>query len=176
MMAPRAPEIDVGFGLLDLRRNIPSQQSGILNHVVSRLSRRCNSRGAVRAPLAYHLLHEQGEAGRLRSRRKTWRVWQEAASYVPGHYEVCSGIGSWVYRPARRFAELQSVKWPLAKTFRVAFVPGGDEHHLRSPFHDLAGLELRASFAPSKRSAFLYIVQVHAEPGTGIRRSPLFLY
>ena len=43
----------------------------------------------------------------------------------------------------------QSVKWPVSKALRVAFVSGGDEHHLRSAFHDLAGVELRISFTPS---------------------------
>ncbi len=38
---------------------------------------------------------------------------------------------------------------PLAEALRFASVLGRDEHHLRSAFHDLAGPELRASFAPS---------------------------
>jgi hypothetical protein len=52
-------------------------------HVVSRLSRNRNGRGAVRTDLAHHLFKEQRHAGRFRPREKAWRVWQEASSHVP---------------------------------------------------------------------------------------------
>src|ERR1700691_4036625 len=117
-------------------------------HVVPRLSRSGNRGGAVRADLAHHLSKEQGGASGLRSRRKTWRVRQEAASHVPGYYEICPGSGGRVDRPAGRLVEFYSVEFPLSESLRVAFVSGGDEHHLRSAFHDLAGFELRVSLTP----------------------------
>src|ERR1700733_14572577 len=118
-------------------------------HVVSRLSRNRSGGGAVRSDMALDLSREQGEAGCLRPRRKTWRVRQEAASHVPGHHEIRLGLGGRVDRAAGRLAEFQSVQRPLPKALRVTFVSGGDEHYLRSAFHDLASLELRISFTPS---------------------------
>src|ERR1035438_4614770 len=145
-------------------------------HVVSRLSLGRNGGGAARPDLAHRLFAEQGATGRLRSGRQTWRVWQEAASHVPGYYEICPGPGSRVDRPACWLVEFQSVQSPVYEVLRVALVSGSDEHHLRSAFHDFAGLELRASFTSSQRSAFLYPIQVHAKPVARVRRSRLFLY
>src|ERR1700722_10148949 len=102
---------------------------------VSRLSRSRNGGGAFHCDMAHHLSARQGEAGGLRPRRKTRRVWQAAASDVSGYYEVRTGSGSWVDRAAGGLAEFQSVQWPIFEAFRVAVIPGGNEHHLRSAFH-----------------------------------------
>jgi lysylphosphatidylglycerol synthetase-like protein (DUF2156 family) len=51
-------------------------------HVISRLSRSRDSGGTVPPDLDHHLFDDQEPAGGLRSGRKTWRVWQTAASHV----------------------------------------------------------------------------------------------
>jgi hypothetical protein len=55
--------------------------------------------------LACGLSEDQGAAGRLRSREKTRRVWEEAASYVFGHHKIRAGTRGWLHRAARRLVD-----------------------------------------------------------------------
>jgi hypothetical protein len=145
-------------------------------HDVSRLSGSRSRGGAICGDMAHHLSQEQRRARGFRSRRKTRRVWQEAASDVPGYNEIRPGSGGWVDCPAGRLVEFHSGECPLSKSVRVALVLGGDEHYLRRAFYDPAGVKLRASSPSPQRSAFLYALPVHAKPVTGIRSSGVFLY
>src|ERR1039457_2446735 len=102
MMAVRAWEVHVAACARICQTGPGIQYPVSSMHVISRLSRSCHGGGPVRADMAHHLFKEQGAAGCLRSRRKTWRVWQEAASHVPGYNEICPGSGGWVHSPACR--------------------------------------------------------------------------
>ena len=83
------------------------------------------------------------------SRPKPRRVWQEVSVFLDITKSILGlAAGSIVLLVGAH--ELQPVKYPIPEGVCVAVVSGGDEHHLRSAFHDLAGLELRASSASSE--------------------------